>query len=136
MTNLRNYGDERILEFDRLAKDWELAPVGPHNDAHNNLFHAEFWRRKAKSFREQHERDPHWRDRKDYPLIKIGKAYEARNGGVFTIKGIVPYDDPHRKEGYLFVSTVGTYYSEGGRGTQSYNEHWSDLVRLLPPLNS
>lgn len=47
----RNYGDSRIVEFDRLAAEWE---------AQDNSGNAAWWRKKAAQFREHHGQDSHW----------------------------------------------------------------------------
>lgn len=58
----RNYGDARILEFEKLAKDWETGaseqsdPERKRQHQHN----AEFYHHKLKVFRQQHRNDPHW----------------------------------------------------------------------------
>ena len=69
----RNYGDARILEFERLAADWESAKPDP-NHPMNHLNHAQRWRKRASYFRACHASDPHWCAKAELPDLATTPA--------------------------------------------------------------
>lgn len=129
-TLTRNYGDERILWFERMAQDWESSVPNARNPS-NHLHHAKAYRKRAKDFRLHHDKDPHWRDKKDYPRIEVGKRYQTRCGQeTVFIEGLIPVNHPERSNfGYIFISDDGRFYTEGGRCNKDvYQELPGDLV--------